>query len=71
MNISTFPIPVQGDRFLRRKEVCALLSISKSHLYKLISEGKLPAPRKLGTRTSVWLSSKVYAAMQTVMGEAA
>lgn len=71
MSISTFPTLLQGDRFLRRKEVCDLLGISRSHLYKQISVGKLPAPRKLGSRTSVWLSSQVYAVMQAIMGEAA
>ncbi|WP_243363058.1 helix-turn-helix transcriptional regulator [Fundidesulfovibrio terrae] len=58
----------QGERFLRAKEVCSLLGISKSTLYKFIGEGKFPAPKKLGTRTSVWLSSQVYAVMQAIIG---
>jgi len=71
MNLLTFPAPVQSDRFLRAKEVCARLGISKSTLYKYIAEGRLPAPRKLGSRTSVWPSSQIDAVMQDIMGEAA
>jgi len=61
MGLESTSTPVQGDRFLRAKEVCLLLGISKSTLYKFIGEGKFLAPTKLGTRTSVWRNSQVQA----------
>ncbi|KAF0233430.1 MAG: hypothetical protein FD177_1700 [Desulfovibrionaceae bacterium] len=72
MSLLTFTTPVQGDRFLRAREVCARLGISKSTLYKYITEGRLPAPKKLGSRTSVWPCSQIDAViMDIVDGEAA
>lgn len=61
MSLANFTPPAQDDRLLRAKEVCILLGISKSTLYKFISEGKFPKPTKLGTRTSVWRNSLVQA----------
>ncbi len=67
MSLTTITPPAQDDRLLRAKEVCILLGISKSTLYKFISEGKFPKPRKLGTRTSAWRNSLVQA---IIRGEA-
>ncbi|WP_051272160.1 helix-turn-helix transcriptional regulator [Fundidesulfovibrio putealis] len=61
MSLTNCSAPVGGDRYLRAKEVCFLLGISKSTLYKFIGEGKFLAPMKFGPRTSVWLSSQVQA----------
>ena len=46
---STNPQPRPG-RFLRIPEACAYIGVSRSRLYQLLAEGKLPA-RKLGCRT--------------------
>jgi len=46
--------------FLRLDAVLARCGISRSTLYRLIAEGRFPAPRRInGTRISVWLSSDV------------
>ncbi|KAF0233781.1 MAG: hypothetical protein FD177_1193 [Desulfovibrionaceae bacterium] len=55
------------DHFLRAKEVWPRLGISKSTFYDLISKGKFPKPRKLGTRTSVWQNSQVEKFMDGIM----
>ncbi|MBK6297741.1 MAG: AlpA family phage regulatory protein [Sphingomonadales bacterium] len=38
-----------------------LLPISRSHFYRLIGEHKLPAPIRLGPRTSAWRLSDIEA----------
>jgi prophage regulatory protein len=38
-----------------------LLPISRSHFYRLIDEHKLPAPIRLGPRTSAWRLSDIEA----------
>ena len=39
---------------LRRKDMAKIFGCSTSTLHKLIAEGKLPKPRKLGQRISYW-----------------
>ena len=50
-NIST-----DMPRLLRDKHFAALLSISRSYLWRLVKQGKIPAPIKLGPKTTVWKS---------------
>ena len=53
--------PVSSEtrrRFLRLPEVVDLVGINKTTIYKFISEGHFPAPRKIG-RVSVWLEHEV------------
>lgn len=38
-----------------------LLPISRSHFYRLVGEHKLPAPIRLGPRTSAWRLSDIEA----------
>ncbi len=47
------------DNFVRPKELCKLLGISRSKLYACIREGKVPKPIKQGSRISLWSSSVV------------
>ena len=44
----------------QRAEVCRLVGIGKSQLYRLIAVGDFPAPVKI-RRSSRWLSSEVHA----------
>ena len=44
-------------RLLRDKQFAELLSISRSYLWRLVKQGKIPAPIKLGPKTTVWKSS--------------
>jgi excisionase family DNA binding protein len=37
------------NAFLTSKEVCALLSISRPTLERMVKDGRLPRPAKLGT----------------------
>ena len=48
---STNPQPRPG-RFLRIPEACAYIGVSRSRLYQLLAQRKLPA-RKLGHRTLI------------------
>jgi len=44
-------------RLLRDKQFAALLSISRSYLWRLVKQGKIPPPIKLGQKTTVWKSA--------------
>jgi len=44
-------------RLLRDKQFAELLSISRSYLWRLVKQGKIPAPIKLGPKTTVWKSA--------------
>jgi len=48
-----------NDRFLRWPEVKGRVGYSRSQIHLLISQGKFPAPCKLGARASAWLESSI------------
>jgi prophage regulatory protein len=56
-------------RYLRLKQIVgdkkagipAIIPISKSSWWAGVAKGRYPKPIKLGPRTTVWLSSSVYA----------
>lgn len=48
-----------SDRFLRWPEVKGRVGYSRSQVHLLISQGKFPAPCKLGVRASAWLESSI------------
>jgi prophage regulatory protein len=56
-------------RYLRLKQIIgdkkagipAIIPISKSSWWAGVAKGRYPKPIKLGPRTTVWLSSSVYA----------
>ena len=52
-----------GDRMLKIGELQAMVPFSRSMLYKMIKEGRFPAPKKVG-RSSRWLLSEVLAWMR-------
>lgn len=41
-------------QLLRLPDVCALVGLRRSSIYKLAAEGKFPKPVKLSTRASAW-----------------
>lgn len=47
----------QTDRVLRFPEVKTRVGLCRSHIHNLVSQGKFPAPIKLGARASGWLES--------------
>jgi prophage regulatory protein len=51
---------------LRRKQVSALTGLSRSTIYKFISEGKFPKQVNLGGARAVgWLSSEIQSWVDT------
>lgn len=44
-------------RLFRDKQFAELLSISRSYLWRLVKQGIIPAPVKLGPKTTVWKSA--------------
>lgn len=63
-----------APHFLRLKQIIgdkkasppiqAIIPVSKSTWWAGIKSGKFPAPQKLGERTTVWLSTDVYALLE-------
>lgn len=56
---------MSNDRFIRRREVEERVRLSRSTLYKMIAEGKFPAPHRLGKRAVRFLESDVVAWMNS------
>lgn len=48
-----------SDSFLRPKDAAEKAGISKSHLYRLVNQGRFPHPIKVSTRISAFLESEV------------
>lgn len=53
---------------VRAKHAAAHVGIAVSNFYKLVSEGKMPAPRKMGNR-SFWDLKEVEAGFDKIVGE--
>lgn len=47
------------DRYIRVKELSAMLGIAKSTIYRLVKEDKFPKQIKLTERTVVWRLSVI------------
>ncbi len=50
-----------SDRFIKLDEVKRRVGLGKSMIYKLISEGKFPAPYKLSAFASRWSDREITA----------
>jgi prophage regulatory protein len=46
---------------LKLPEVCRKVGLSRAPVYKMVSEGKFPAPIKLGARASGWVDTEIDA----------
>ena len=55
-------MPTQ-ERFLRMPDLRRKVGLSRSQLYRLISRGEFPPPKKLGSKVSVWVESEIDAWM--------
>ncbi|WP_103096443.1 AlpA family phage regulatory protein [Novosphingobium guangzhouense] len=51
----------QPERLLKISEVMDRTSLSRAHIYTLMSRGDFPAQRKLGHRCVRWVESEVDA----------
>ena len=49
--------------WLRRSEVAKRLGVGPTTLWKLVKEGAIPAPRKLGAKIAVWNADELDAAV--------
>lgn len=54
----------EWERMLCMADLQKMVRLSRSMLYRMIGEGRFPAPRKVG-RSSRWLASEVLAWMRT------
>jgi prophage regulatory protein len=52
---------LSGMRLLRLAEVRQLVGLGNSSIYKKVSEGRFPAPIKIGTRAVRWHMREVLA----------
>ncbi|EHK68636.1 prophage CP4-57 regulatory protein [Pseudomonas psychrotolerans L19] len=48
-------------RFIRRHQVEAMTSLSRSEIYRRIAAGTFPAQVKIGAAHAVWIESEVAA----------
>ena len=54
-----------SSRILRRREVEALVGLTRSTIYGMMSAGKFPRPRRLGRRSVGWLSDDIAAWLES------
>ncbi|MEP1200751.1 helix-turn-helix transcriptional regulator [Tateyamaria sp.] len=47
------------DKILRRDQVLEITGLAKSTLYRMVQEGRFPAPVKMGPRISGWRMSAI------------
>ncbi len=59
-----------ADRFLPLREVLARTSLSRSTIYRLVSDGTFPKPIALGARVA-WLESEIVAWQEARIAERA
>ena len=45
---------MQEERFLRRTEVCEMVGLARSSIYRLISAGSFPRPVQVGPKAVRW-----------------
>lgn len=57
------------ERFLRRPEVERLTGLSRSHIYRLMAEGRFPAAIQITPRVVAWLATEVEAWMAARVAE--
>lgn len=53
-----------NDRFLRLKQVVEITSLSKSEIYRRVSDNRFPKQRRRSHKVAVWLQSEVEAWMR-------
>ena len=52
MNSTVNQLPTEG--FIRLPQVLLMFGCGKSKIWDLVKQGKFPAPKKLGTKLTVW-----------------
>ncbi|HIJ80435.1 MAG TPA: AlpA family phage regulatory protein [Desulfuromonadales bacterium] len=44
---------------MRKKSVCKMLDVSPATVWRMVQDGRLPAPRKLGENSVAWIKSEI------------
>lgn len=65
MNSETIKNRPSTTRLMRLKEVIQVTGMSRSYLYKCISDGKFPNSVSLGERSVAWVDHEVQAWIAT------
>jgi prophage regulatory protein len=52
---------LNAKRLIRLVEVCTMIGLGRSSIYRYVSEGRFPAPIKVGERSVRWKLSDVLA----------
>lgn len=55
-DVRTYP----PDSLLKLKQVCEIVGMKKSSIYKAIADGEFPPPVKIGKRAVGWLASIIF-----------
>jgi prophage regulatory protein len=50
-----------GPCFLRLREVCAIVALGRSEVYRLMHAGQFPAAVRVGPNTTRWVDTEVHA----------
>lgn len=53
--------PLEGRVLVRIKDVALAVGLSRSSIYRMVSEGSFPAPLHLSTRTIAWKAADIQA----------
>ncbi len=61
--ISPVPLPPEGEAIVRRPVVMGAFGISNTTLRRMMLEGKIPKPVKLGSISVGWKLSELRAAL--------
>lgn len=69
MSKNHYPIAVQNQELLRLKDVCSLLKISSTTLWRWRAKGILPKPQKLGPRLLFWKKPAIENFINSQLGE--
>ncbi len=57
------PLELPKEGFARPAQVAFYLGVSRTTVYDMVRDGRLPAPLKMGTRVTVW-PVKIIRALQ-------
>ena len=57
-----------AERFIQLKEVCRLVGVGKSMVYRMIQEGRFPAPYKPSPGAARWSEGEVLAWIESIKG---
>ena len=60
------PDQLLKERLMKEREVCELLGISKSTLWRWVAVKRFPAPVRIGPRAVRWRQSEILAWMSSL-----